>query len=471
MSVAAAVPAHRRPNVLFLAVDDLNDWIGALAGHPQSVTPNIDTLGRRGVVFERAYCQAPMCNPSRASLMTGLRPGTSGVYQNGDLWRDAVLDAVTLSQHFMRNGYNVLGGGKIYHGSQNEAASWQAYYNFDGFLHPPNTPVNKIPKASHFDWGPIDVPDEDTAGTRLAMWAGDFLGREQEKPFFLACGFYRPHLPWYAPRKYFERFPEESVELPPFLSSDLDDVPKSAIRSLRDHDNVTSTGQWRKAIAGYLACINYTDANVGRVLKALESGPNRDNTIIVLWTDHGWHLGEKKHWRKFTLWERSCRVPMMFVAPGVTKADQRCPRTIELLDIYPTLIDLCDLPPRDSLDGRSLRPLLANPNATWDKPAITSLGPDKTSIRTERWRYTCYPDGEELYDHHSDPNEWYNLASKQEYAGTVERLSAMLPTGVSRKRVKRWKDLSPEQKGLQELPPGRHRMPDPQNDVGLMRTP
>lgn len=405
LGCSPATEDSTRPNVLFLAVDDLNDWIGALAGHPQSVTPHIDSLAAKGVNFRRAYCQAPMCNPSRASLLTGLRPSTSGAYQNGDIWRDAMPDAVTLPQYFMRNGYSVLGGGKIFHGQQNDAESWQAYFNFPGFLHPPETPVNKIPKAGHFDWSGLDVPDEETAGTQLANWAGDFVGQSHEKPFFLACGFYRPHLPWYAPRSYFDKFSEESIELPPFLADDLDDVPKSAIRNLRDHGNVTSTGQWKRAVAAYLACINYSDANVGRVLSALDKGPNRENTVIVLWTDHGWHLGEKKHWRKFTLWERSCRVPMMFVAPGVTRPRQQCQRTVELLDMYPTLLDLCGLPAKPDLDGASLRPLLENPAAEWDKPAITSNGPDKISVRTERWRYSRYPDGEELYDHSADPNE------------------------------------------------------------------
>ena len=331
-------------------------------------------------------------------------------------------------------------------------------------------PVNRIPKAGHFDWSPIDVPDEETAGTRLAKWAGDFVKKERSKPFFLACGFYRPHLPWYAPRKYFERFPEESIQLPPFLENDLDDVPKSAMRSLRDHDNVTSTGQWRKAVASYLACISYSDANVGRVLDALDSGPNRDNTIIVLWTDHGWHLGEKKHWRKFTLWERSCRVPLMFVAPGVTTANQTSPRTVELLDIFPTLVDLCRLPAKPGLDGKSLRPLLSDPDAKWDKPAITSLGPDKTSVRTERWRYTRYPDGEELYDHNSDSNEWYNLAGKREYSSTKERLASLFPKNATRKKVKQWKTLSPEEKNPVKPPDGRYQMPDPENDIGLKPT-
>lgn len=473
LSAAGALPAGaagRRPNVLFISIDDLNDWVGPLAGHPQTVTPNIDRLAKRGVLFERAYCQAPACNPSRTSLLSGLRPTTSGVYGNTDIWRDALPNAVTLPQYFMRNGYSVAGGGKVFHGSQNEAASWHAYQYFNGFVVPEQRPANGIPGTAHFDWSPIDVPDEETAGTRLAMWAGDFLEQEHDKPFFLACGFYRPHLPWYAPRKYFEKFPPESIKLPPFLANDLDDVPRSARRGLRDHDNVTSTGQWQKAVASYLACISFADANAGRVLDALEASPHRDNTVIVLWTDHGWQLGEKQQWRKFTLWERSCRVPMIFVAPGVTKPGQRSRRTVELLDIYPTLLDLCGLSEKPGLDGRSLRPLLANPEAAWDKPAITSNGPDKISVRTERWRYSRFPDGEELYDHDADPNEWHNLAAKPEHAETKKRLAALLPKNVVRKKVKQWSDLTLEQKNLLEMPPGRYAGSDPENDIGLKPT-
>jgi arylsulfatase A-like enzyme len=462
-----AQAGRRRPNVLFIAVDDLNDWVGMLGGHPQTATPNIDRLARRGVAFRRAYCQAPACNPSRSSLMTGLRPSTTGVYQNNDVWRDGARDAVTLPQHFMRNGYAVLGGGKIYHGSQNESASWQAYYNFEGFLHPPNTPVNRIPNAGHFDWAPLDSKDEETADTRLAAWAGEYLKKTYERPFFLACGFYRPHLPWYVPRKYLERFPEETIELPKVLENDLADVPKSAIRNLRDHDHVTSTGQWKRAVASYLAAINYADANVGRVLDALDSGPNKDNTIVVLWSDHGWQLGEKQQWRKFTLWERSCRVVMAVVAPSVARAGGECERTVELLDIYPTLTDLCGLPARKELEGRSLRPLLENPKAPWDKPAITSDGPDKTTVRTERWRYSRFPDGEELYDHAADPHEWHNLANRPEHAATKKQLAALLPANPVRTRLRSWAKLSPEEKNLLRLPPGKHPLPDAQNDVGL----
>ncbi len=458
------------PNVLFLAIDDLNDWIGVLGGHPQALTPNIDRLARRGVTFRRAFCQAPSCNPSRASVMTGIRPSTSGCYQNNDIWRDAMPNAVTVSKHFMLHGYQTLGGGKIFHGPQNEARSWEYYYNPPGFLAPEKTPVNGL-ESGHFDWSAVEAEDEETADTMLADWAGDYLRKERTKPFFLAVGFYRPHLPWYAPEKYFEKFPEAKTLLPTVLENDLDDTPRSARRSLADHDKVTSTGQWKKAVAAYLACIHYADANVGRVLKALDEGPHADNTIIVLWTDHGWHLGEKQQWRKFTLWEESLRVPIIFAGAGVESENRFCDRTVELLDIYPTLVDLAELPERPELEGRSLRLLLDDPEAQWDKPAISSNGPDKISVRTERWRYSRFPDGEELYDHDKDPREWENLAGRAELAETKRELAALLPAEVSRKKVKSWRDYSEEEKRIKKTPAGRFPKPDPDVDTGLEEGP
>jgi arylsulfatase A-like enzyme len=422
-----------------IPVDDLNDWIGVLGGHPQTITPNLDRLARSGVLFSNAHCQAPACNPSRASLMTGIRPTTSAVYRNGDLWRDGLPDAVTLPEHFRASGYYVVGGGKTFHGSQNDLSVWDDYYSFDTQIRPPNHPVNGIPRAAHFDWSAIDVPDQETADTKLANWADAFLRQDHDKPFFLAGGFFRPHLPWCAPKKYFDRFPPEETILPHVLANDLDDVPPAAkSRSRRDHDNVTSTKQWKKAVASYLACINYTDTNVGRVLDALERSAYSDNTIIVLWSDHGWQLGEKEQWRKFTLWERSTNVVMMMTAPGVTKPGGVCSRPAELLDIYPTLSELCELPERPELEGKSLVPLLKSPDAAWDKPAISSNGPDMTTVRTQRWRYSSFVDGEELYDHENDASEWKNLAEDPRLEQIKTRLRRHLPSNVNRTKLKQY---------------------------------
>lgn len=457
--------------MLFIGVDDLNDWIGPLGGHPQAVTPSIDRLASRGVTFTRAYCQAPSCNPSRTSLMTGLRPSTTGVYGNAQAWRKAIPDAVTLPQHFMLHGYEVLGGGKTFHGLQNEAASWEAYYQFKGFLHPPGTPVNGIPRTGHFDWGGFVAKPGEAADTRLANWASDYLQERHTRPFFLAVGFYRPHLPWYVPQEHFERFPPGRTELPSTLEGDTDDVPKSALRSFRDHDNVTKHGEWRNAVAGYLACINFADSNVGRVLDALDRGPNAGNTVVVLWSDHGWQLGEKRQWRKFTLWERSARVVMILAGPGVAARGRKSGRTVELLDLYPTLLDLAGLPSRPELEGRSLRPLLTDPDYAWDKPAITSLGPQQVSVRTERWRYTRHPDGEELYDHSEDPMEWENLADAPEHAATKANLVAMLPAYPVPVAEVRYADLPEEERTLAPIDEGRFRPSDPSNYVPLKETP
>ncbi len=469
-------PAHSQaarangPNVLFISVDDLNDWIEPLGGHPQTKTPNLNKLAARGVTFARAYCQAPSCNPSRASLLTGLRPSTSGVYGNTDAWRRTLPDAVTLPQHFMLHGYEVLGGGKTFHGPQNEAASWEAYFQFKGFLHPPNKPVNGIPKTGHFDWSGLAVDAGETADTKLAAWAERYLRQEHSRPFFLAVGFYRPHLPWFAPQEHFDRFRADRTELPATLDGDIDDVPKSAVRSFRDHEKVTSHGEWQKAVAGYLACINYADANVGRVLRALDSGPHANDTIVVVWSDHGWQLGEKQQWRKFTLWERSARVVMMLAGPGVSARNRTSERTVELLDLYPTLVDLCGLPKRPEVEGRSLRPLLADPDAAWDKPAITSLSPDKMTVRTERWRYSRFPDGEELYDHEHDPLEWKNLAGAPEHAETKKHLAGLLPENPSPPATVRFADLPESERRLVDVPDGRFRKSDPANYVGLRET-
>ena len=422
-----------RPNVLFIAVDDLNDWITPLGGHPQAKTPNLDRLAARGVVFTRAYCSAPACNPSRASLMTGRRPSTSGVYHNPLPWRLAMPNAVTISQHFMANGYAVGGAGKIFHGAFPDRASWQEYFRQPGDPKPKKLPVNGLPKTRHFDWGPVDVPDKKMGDAKVVNWAIEYLGRKHTKPFFLACGIYRPHLPWFVPNKYFAPHPEEDIELPVVKKGDLEDIPEAGRKMAKpqgDHRRVTQSGNWKKAVQGYLASIAFADAQIGRLLDALEKSDHAKDTIIVLWGDHGWHLGEKRHWRKFALWEEATRVPLLFVAPGVTKEKTRSGRTVSLLDLYPTLTELCDLPTNEKVEGRSIVPLLRSPDAEWNRPVVTTHGRGNHAVRSERWRYIRYADGsEELYDHDKDPNEWSNLAEKttDEVAKAKAELAKWLP--------------------------------------------
>jgi arylsulfatase A-like enzyme len=423
----------QKPNILFIAIDDLNDWIGCLGGHPDVKTPNLDRLAARGVLFTKAYCAAPVCNPSRTALMTGLRPSTTGVYENRHPWRQAPLlkDSVTLAQHFMASGYRVVGGGKIFHNAYNDAASWHEWIREPQQPHPEKLPANGIPNKGHFDWGPVDCRDEDMGDWKIAEWAVSELKKKHDKPFFLAPGFIRPHLPWYAPRKYFDMYDEKKIAMPKVKEDDLDDVPKQgrhfATRS-GDHKAVLEYGQWRKAVQAYLACISFTDACVGRIVDALDASEYAKNTIVVLWSDHGWHLGEKLHWRKFALWEEATRNPFLMVVPGVTKPNGRCERTVDYMNIYPTMIELCGLPKREGLEGVSMVPLLKDPKAKWDRPALTTYERGNHSVRSERWRYIRYYDGtEELYDHNNDELEWTNLASKPEYAKVKSELAAWLP--------------------------------------------
>ena len=428
---AQGAAAATRPNVLFIAIDDLNDWIGCLGGHPDIKTPNMDRLAARGVLFTNAHCSAPACNPSRASLLTGILPSTSGVYHNPQPWRPVMPDAVTLTQHFMANGYRVEGRGKIFHGAYTEEASFHHYIHKGNDPLPPNRPLNGIPKAAHFDWGPIEATDDDMDDTKVAKWAGDFLKRKHETPFFLAAGLFRPHLPWYVPRQYFDMHPLDAITLPNVNENDLDDVPpvgRQMAKPEGDHRKVIETNNWRRAVQGYLASISFTDTNVGRLLDALDGSPYANNTLVILWGDHGWHLGEKLHWRKFALWEEATRAPLMIAGPGVPKTNARCKRPVSFIDIYPTLCDLCGLPLRTELEGKTLRPLIENPIAPWERPALTTHGRNNHSLRTERWRYIRYRDGsEELYDHDNDELEWTNLANKPEYAELKKELVAWLP--------------------------------------------
>lgn len=440
-----AVPAlSAKPNVLFIAIDDLNDWIGALGGHPQAKTPNLDRLAKEATLFTRAYCAAPACNPSRAALMTGILPSTSGVYHNPQPWRKAMPDAVTLPQHFTKHGYWSAGAGKIYHGNYPDPASWETYFpdqkkNKPSDPLPGKRPVNGIPKTAHFDWGPLNDSPSAMGDYKVADWIIDQLGKKHEKPFFLACGIYRPHLPWYVPQKYFDLFDKDAIVLPKVLEDDLEDLPSAGVRIAKpegDHAKVTKHDQWKKAVHGYLASVAFADEQVGRVLDALRKSPRAKDTIVVLWTDHGWHLGEKKHWRKFTLWEEATRTPLMIHVPeklaksfpGGTKPGARIDVPVSLIDLYPTLVDLCGLGENKALEGHSLVPLLKNPKVNWERPALTTHGRNNHALRTLRWRYIRYGNGgEELYDHDADPNEWTNLAGNPKHTDLKKKLAKWFP--------------------------------------------
>ncbi len=442
------LPAQDRPpNILFIAVDDLNDWVGHLGGHPQARTPNIDRLARRGVSFTRAYAPAPLCNPSRVSLLTGVLPSNSGVYGNGEQLREKLPDAVTLMQHLRAHGYSAKGGGKIFHGTRaGDPDSWDDYYT------PPRPRGARhigarqegVPDSAWAPWGPLDADDSEMFDVQVVDWTIGELRKSHDKPFFLACGFTKPHLPWYVPRKYFDMHPLESIELPETLESDRDDLPAfgkklaAEVYAVSDSRNFSTHGedhamilkhdQWHRAVQSYLATISFADAHVGRLLDALNESEHAENTIVVLWGDHGWHLGQKQHWRKHALWEVATRTTLIISSPVRTQRGATSPRPVSLLDLYPTLVELAGVPSRTGLHGQSLVPLLENPQLEWPRPVLTTYGYRNHSIRTDRWRYIEYHDGgKELYDHDADPNEWTNLASLPEYASVVDELAGFLP--------------------------------------------
>ena len=452
--------ASDRPNVLMIVVDDMNDWVGCLDGHSDVKTPNIDRLAQRGMLFTNAHVAAPVCNPSRVATLTGRRPSTTGVYDNSVVWHEAMPDVMTIPSHFKANGYHVVGGGKVNHHMPgfNRRSDWHEYFDqvFDShyqdrlargldvsnFRWPEGFPLNgleavhtfsKPPQnAKEFDWGVFDQPDELMGDGQLVEWAVKFLSQPHDQPFFLAAGIYRPHLPFYAPRKYFDLYPQESITLPEVKEDDLEDLPESgrqmAASRRGDYELVMREGKYRELLQAYLASITFADALVGRLLDALDASPAASNTIVVLWSDHGWHLGEKQHLHKFTLWERSTRVPFIIAAPGVTRENMRTTKPVGLIDLFPTLNDLCELPTVANLDGRSLRPLLKDSSTQWEQPALTTHGRGNHALRTERWRYIRYADGgEELYDHQHDPNEWTNLATRPEFASVKAELANYLP--------------------------------------------
>lgn len=451
MTAAPSGDADAPPNILFISVDDLNDWIGCLGGHPQAKTPNIDRLAASGVLFTNAHCPAPACNPSRTAIMSGLSPHVSGLYRNQQKMRTVLPNAQLLPKYFSQQGYWAAGSGKLLH-YVIDARSWDEYFPaketenpFPRTLYPKKRPVS-LPRGGKWqygetDWGALDVTDEKFGGDWLvSKWIGEQLARKHDKPFFLATGIYRPHEPWFVPKKYFDQFPLKDIQLPPgYKADDLDDLPPAGKRRgpNRYFAHIRKHSQWKQAIQGYLASISFADAMVGRVLTALDEGPNRDNTIVVLWSDHGWHLGEKQHWQKFTAWRVCTRVPLIVRvpkgSPGLpngTQAGTKCSKPVNLLSLFPTLTDVAGLLAKKDNSGPSILPLLKNPKADWPHVAITHLDqPGNYSISGERWRLIRYANGEEeLYDTQTDPYEWTNLAAKPEHANILKRLRKHSPT-------------------------------------------
>ena len=450
-STSSSIPKEKY-NVLFISIDDLNDWVGCLGGHPQAKTPHIDELAKEGTLFSKAYCPATACLPSRASIMTGVAPYRSGCYENKDdqQWQ-LILKPIadTLPGHFRKNGYYTAGAGKIFHHFQNDPDSWDDYYpskrvQFPRIHHPAKEDLTEfkgkegVPKFwyNEFKWGPLKMTEKDTGDNHSVQFVLDQLKNQtKDKPFFLTCGIYRPHVPWFAPKKYFDMFPLEQIQLPPRNPDDFKDIPGGRKRAGNRvyFDVLEKYGQHKQAVQAYLASIAYMDALIGRLMRGLKKSGHAENTIVVFWSDHGWHLGEKDNYRKFSLWEESCRVPFIIKLPEKLKdkfpQGQISGRVVGLIDIFPTLTELCGLPqPRQKFDGSSVLPLLVNADTEWDKTAISQYGRDNYSLRSEKYRYIRYSDGaEELYDHSNDPYEWNNLADFPAYRTVKEKLKAKLP--------------------------------------------
>jgi arylsulfatase A-like enzyme len=436
--------AATEPNVLFIAVDDLNHWVGHLERNPQTKTPNIDRLATRGVTFTHAYCAAPVCNPSRAALMSGLRPDSTGVYDNGHDWTSVISTGQTLTTQFLQAGYNVYGAGKIYHGKAHRDGEWTDYGAGDK-VHATRHAAAKDNGVGGIRFKPL-TNDSRLADENTVDYAIQQLQAKQEKPFFLAVGLTKPHMPWDVPKKYFDLFPIDTIELPPTVADDLNDIPPAGIKMANkdvDHARMLKSGRWNEAVQAYLAAIAYCDAQIGRLLDAFDKSPYATNTIIVFWGDHGWHLGEKEHWRKFALWEEATRVPYIWVAPGATEPGGVCTRPVDLMSIYPTLCSLCGIDAPAHVEGEDIGPLLADPKAAWGKPAITTFRRNNHAIRTEKWRYIHYADGgEELYDHEKDEYEWTNLANDPSLSEVKKGLKRLLP-GVNKPALRSMKPARP----------------------------
>jgi iduronate 2-sulfatase len=490
VAFSAAAGDEARPNVLMIAVDDLNTRIGCY-GDPVARTPNLDRLAAQGVRFDRAYCQFPLCNPSRVSLLLGRYPTTT---ETIDFAQPALLDRdwVTLPQHFRNHGYEVRLLGKIFHFDKDLMSSWFPGEEVPGAEYPPDwsagekwvrrsQEVHAQMRADPARWeayrtlspppnnwvkmlrtwanvfGPVpDAEEQDAAARAKAYeWTADAKYAQEAvtlleryaatgKPFFLAVGFYKPHVPLVAPQRFFDLYRPEAMPLPDDFASmpTADDaVPRCALRYNLDlfFEERVSRESAQKAMAAYYACISFMDEKLGSVLDALERLKLRDNTVIVLWGDHGWHLGEKGMWGKGTLFDVSARAPLIVVDPRKKTAGRSCLRTVEFIDIYPTLADLCGLPLPPGLEGMSLVPWLNNPDAARDKPAFTFVAREDwlgRSLRTEQWSYVEWNEGRrgvELYDLQSDPREQHNVAADPDHAAVVKELNARLQTLTPRR--------------------------------------
>lgn len=448
--LSAGVSAIEKPNVLFIAVDDLNDWVGCLNGHPQTKTPNIDRFAAQGVLFSNAHCQAPISGPSRASVMTGLYPSTSGNYfqlddNNIKKSNRVTANAIYLNEYFKMNGYTTIGAGKIFHLGDGDKSFEEYGGMFAGYGPNPPKRFNYDPAwysnrkgKTATDWAAYPEHDSLLTDYQLAAWTAAKLRKSYDKPFFMAVGFIRPHVPWYVTQKWYDMFPLEDIITPPYNPDDYNDIPEmgrkvTAVPMMPDTKWLIETGQWKKMVQAYLASIAFVDAQIGKVLDALEHSAHTNNTIVVLWSDHGYHLGEKNRVAKQSLWERSTRVPLIFKVPGLKGAVVHS-KPVQLIDIYPTLAAMCGLPGPKNIEGNSLVKLMQNSSMHWNRHALSFFGKNNVTVRDERYRLIQYEDGStELYDLQTDPNEWNNLANDTRYKQVIRKLRRSIPERMSEK--------------------------------------
>lgn len=443
--LAGTISAEERPNVLFIAVDDMKDWTGYQGGYEGRVlTPHIDRLAARGRPFLNAHCPSPKCGPSRAAIMHGKRASTLGVYGNGQWLRPNLPDLVSIPAFFKANGYHTVGAGKIHHHTAgfNPPDQWHDYQEIDwedpwdrpvrsnypvvrDLPRPQRHPFSGIAIRHEFDWGSLP-PDLDYHDIKTADYAVRFLEQKQDRPFFLACGLFRPHLPWYSPPEFFQKYPLADIAMPPLQPDDLDDVPKAGkgVVNSREFALIKSKRKYRAAVQAYLAAITFADSQVGRVLDALDKSAAARNTIIVLWSDHGWHLGSKNHWHKWTLWEEATRVPFIIATPAQKQPGVASAEAVNVIDLFPTLATLCGLPQPAGMDGIDISPLVHDPASTRGRPVTIERSRGQSAVRDQRYRYIRYQDdSEELYDLQRDPHEWKNRANDPEMAAVKARLA------------------------------------------------
>ena len=464
-SITVSLRATDRPNVLFISIDDLNDYISPMDRHPGIKTPNFDRLAKCSVTFSNAHCAAPACHPSRVAVMTGVHPTVSGIYRNlfgahGPRWRheSKVLEhAVVLSQHFRNHGYRAVGGGKIFHtlqwtpgGSQNDPTAWDDYRGdpldpisgdwprpaFVGARDQNQGFVGKRPLSRYyFGAAPVALNPNQGDGA-VVDWAVEQMKQSGQEPLFLAVGLFRPHIPWEVPQKWFDLYPESEVQLPAHLENDLEDSRSHGRESW--HKWVRDNNQWKHLMRGYLASVSYVDYELGRLLDGLDASPMAKNTIVVLWTDHGFHIGEKENWEKFALWEQTTRTPLFIHVPGRSKDGEQTRQPTTLTDLYPTLCELTGLPVPNQCSGKSLVKQIEEPTDIRDEVSLTSFvfGRDRNhpshGMSDTKYRYIRYADGfEELYDLENDRNEFRNLAGDGVLSAVLKRFRSRLPDRVA----------------------------------------